>query len=128
MVLFFAEEFRGVIERGSNVLRREVVIPLDILKTHAAGQIADDASDWHASSPDDGFAVTDPRVKHNTLVHGMVPYLRTIPTLQRGTHSSQFHDYALTKISPMRQRKPRTTSSPSSSPFLVNVLISVALR
>lgn len=58
----------------ADVIGRNVVFALDLLKSHAAGKTPDDNRDGKSRTSDYGPPVVDGRIKHDSLmwVHGSV--------------------------------------------------------
>lgn len=54
-------------ERGADVVRGEIVFPLDFLKSHPASQATHHYRYWQPSTSDHGFAVTDGGIQDNAV-------------------------------------------------------------
>lgn len=71
MVDLLLDQFFGVADGCANVFWSQVVLPANLVETHAAGEAAENASDRHPCASNHRFAVLNFRVNDDPLVHDL---------------------------------------------------------
>jgi hypothetical protein len=69
MIFLLLHKLSGELKRGSDVLCGDGVFLLNFLKSHPAGQPADEPGYRNTRPPDHGFAVLNRRIDDNSLIH-----------------------------------------------------------
>jgi hypothetical protein len=69
MVLLLLDQFPSELQRCPDVIDSKVILSLNFLKGHPAGQASYDQRYRHPRSPNHRLPVADPRINDNSFIH-----------------------------------------------------------